>query len=148
MKIKWNWGTKLVIAMGAFMLMVISMVVFMIRQDVSLVEKDYYPRGKAHQEKIDRLQNTLPYVNEIIAVVENDAVVVSFPAFFEPATTEGLVHAYHRVSDAGDRFLPLLLDQNNRFSFPLAGMQGRYILKITWHQNGIAYYTEKNIDIE
>ncbi len=148
MKIQWNWGTKLVIAMGAFMLMVISMVVFMVRQDVSLVEKDYYPRGQAHQEMIDRVQNTLPYVNDILAVVENGSVIISFPPFFEPLSTEGFVHVYHRISDANDRYLPLMLDQSNRFSFPLAGMHGRFILKITWQQKGVDYYTEKNIDLQ
>ncbi|MBE0661805.1 MAG: FixH family protein [Bacteroidales bacterium] len=148
MKIQWNWPTKLVVAMAAFMLMIISLVVFMFQQDISLVEKDYYPRGQAYQEMIDMVQNTVPYANDIIAKVEINEVHIAFPAFFRPEKVEGQVHFYSRINDANDRFANLNLNEDGVFIYPVDGFKGRFILKISWQQDGIDYYTEKDISIE
>ncbi len=130
------------------MLMIISMVVFMFRQDISLVERDYYPRGQAYQEMIRSVNNTVPYANDITAGLKSNVVHVSFPDFFRPESTEGNIHLYHRVSDENDRYAELTLDENCVFSYPADGLQGRYILKISWQQDGVQYYTEKSILIE
>ncbi len=145
MKIKWNWGTKLVVAMAAFMLMVLAFVVVMFRQEVSLVEKDYYPRGQAYQEMIERVRNTLPYATDIRAVTEDGVLKVTFPEFFRPEATAGEVHFYHRVSDVKDFYSKLSLDDNSVYTYPAKNFKGRYILKITWQQDGIDYYTERSI---
>jgi hypothetical protein len=148
MKIKWNWGTKLVIAMAAFMIMVLSFVVVMFQQDINLVEKDYYPKGQAHQELIVKIRQTMPYANDILASFENEEISVVFPAFFRPESTKGTVHLYHRIDDAHDRFSDLVLNENGIFTYPASHLSGRYILKISWHQDDTEYYTEKNVTIE
>lgn len=148
MHIKWNWGTKLVLAMVAFMLMIISMVIYMVMQDVSLVEKDYYPRGQAYQEMIEKVQNNVSYDNDITAWIENNEVRVSFPRYYRPEATRGSIHFYHRVSDLNDRMAAFDLDANGVFAYPADGLKGRYILKISWEQDGLEYYTEKDITVE
>lgn len=148
MQIKWNWGTKLVLAMAAFMIMVIALVVVMFQQDVSLVEADYYPRGQAYQEMIQKTQNTIPYATDITASYENGIILISFPDFFKPDDVDGTVHFYKRTSDTGDRYAMLTLDQNNAFTYKAVGLKGRYIIKIDWVQDGVGYYTEKNLTIE
>lgn len=148
MKIKWNWGTMLVIGMAAFMLMILALVARMASVDVSLVEKDYYPKGLAYQEKLDKVQNTVPYASDIIATIENNMLKVSFPDFFQPDAVEGAVWIYHRVTDTKDIEVDLKLDQNGVFNYPAANMRGRYIIKIDWEQEGVAYYTEKRITVD
>ncbi len=148
MKIEWNWGTKLVIAMATFMIMILSMVVVMFRQDISLVEKDYYPKGQAYQEMIIKERNALPFKDDIRLGVANGRVQVKFPDFFKPETTTGYVQIYHRISDNQDRFARLSLNENGVFSYPAVDLKGRYILKISWQQEGAEYYTEKSITIE
>ncbi len=145
---KWNWGSKIVVAMAAFMIMIIIMVVYMFQQDISLVESDYYPRGQAHQEMIDKTMNTVPYASEIIAGHQNGTIVIRFPGFFRPQAVKGEVHFYHRITDTRDRFTELRLDENGVFSFPAEGLLGRYIIKIDWEQDGIGYYTEKSMTID
>jgi hypothetical protein len=148
MNIKWNWGTGVVMGLGFFILMIISLVVVMFQQDISLVEKDYYPRGQAYQQMIENVQNTVPYARDITVNYTGNTIVVSFPEFFRPDATEGYVHLYHRVSDQQDRYTSLTLDSNRTFTYPANGLSGRYILKMTWQQDGIDYYTEKSITIE
>jgi hypothetical protein len=148
MNIKWNWGTKLVIAMAAFMLMILGFVAFMVRQEVSLVEKDYYPKGQAYQEMIKKTQNTIPYASEIVVSYDENFAYVTFPSFFRPGAVKGEVHFYHRVSDVNDFLADLILDENGVFSYPVKRLRGRYIIKLDWEQDGIEYYTEKNLSIE
>jgi len=148
MKIEWNWGTKLVIAMAAFMLMILSMVVIMFRQDISLVEKDYYPKGQAYQEMLVKEKNALPFENDIKVLVDSGQLQVIFPDFFKPTTTTGYVQIYHRISDSQDHFSRLTLNEKGVFSYPANALKGRYIIKIHWQQDGTEYYTEKSVTIE
>jgi nitrogen fixation protein FixH len=145
MKITWNWGTKLVIAMATFMLMVIAFVVVMFQQEISLVEKDYYPRGQAYQEMIQQVQNTAPYADDIHAEVVQNGLRISFPAFFRPEATQGIVHFFHRISDKHDLHVRLSLNEEGVFTYPAQDLKGRYVLKISWQQDDIDYYTEKSI---
>jgi len=148
MKIRWNWGTWAMTGLAGLMLMIILLVVRMAQEDVSLVEKDYYPRGLAYQELIDKVGNTLPYASEIVVSHENDTILVAFPGFFRPEGVEGVVHFYHRVTDAKDAYARLRLGEDGVFAYPSHEMKGRYILKIDWTQDGAAYYTEKSITLE
>ncbi len=148
MKIHWNWGTKIVIGLAAFMLLIVGFVIRMAMEDVSLVEKDYYPKGQAYQQLLDRVQNTVPYAQEITAMVENETLKVSFPGFFRPQAVTGNVHLYNRVSDKGDIEIALKLDDNSVFSYDASGLRGRYIIKIEWEQDGVEYYTEKKLTLE
>ena len=148
MKIHWHFGTKAVLGLGLFILMIAILIVRMAQEDISLVEKDYYPKGQAYQELLDKVQNTIPYAADIQARLENDKVMVAFPDFFRPESVNGQVHFYHRVTDSRDIHTQLALNENGVFTYPAGAMKGRFIIKIDWLQDGIAYYTEKNITIE
>ncbi len=45
MKIKWNWGTKITIAIILFVSMILGFVYTATQNPIILVEKDYYPKG-------------------------------------------------------------------------------------------------------
>ncbi len=50
---KINWGTKLVFFAACFMVFVVSMVIVISRQDVPLVDENYYEKGLNYQKEID-----------------------------------------------------------------------------------------------
>ena len=52
-----NWGTKITLSFIAFVGIIITMVVISMRQDISLVAKDYYVQEIAYQDQIDRIRN-------------------------------------------------------------------------------------------
>ena len=54
---KINWGGNLLIIALIFMLFVVSMVVVISRQDMPLVEQDYYERSLNYQKEIDNHAN-------------------------------------------------------------------------------------------
>lgn len=148
MKIRWHWGTKAVIVLGLMMAMVAAFVTVMIRQDVSLVEPDYYPKGQAFQKTIHAMENTIPYKDQITVETEPGILRISFPSYFRPEDFSGKLHLYNRVSDKGDRNVELIPDSTGTFTYPTQGLKGRYILKMLWSQDSLDYYTEKSITID
>lgn len=144
---KWNWGTKLVVAMAAFMIMIITFAVLMMREDVDLVEKDYYPKGQAFQEMIEKKTNAAPYNDSVTAVLNNSTIVLVFPASFQPSGISGTLHLYDRMREAGDQQFELRAGSDGIFSFSTGDSKGRFILKIDWQYNDKQYYTEKSLDI-
>ncbi|MCC7318313.1 MAG: FixH family protein [Bacteroidales bacterium] len=145
---KWNWGTKLALAMAAFMIMIIIFAVLMMRENIQLVEKDYYPKGQAFQELIQKKTNTVPFEEEIKYTIGQGQLQIMFPVFFEPEQIKGTVHFYNRMEEFGDKTFELKPDANGFFKFPLPELHGRYIVKIDWTFNNQGYYTEKTIVIE
>ena len=52
MRIKWNWGTGILIGIIAFMAFIIGLVYFSVQQNFDLVERDYYPKALEYQQQI------------------------------------------------------------------------------------------------
>ena len=55
MKIQFNWGTGIAIALIVMICGMLTLVYLATRQDYFLVEKDYYQKGINFQEQIDRI---------------------------------------------------------------------------------------------
>ncbi|MDP3462291.1 MAG: FixH family protein [Bacteroidales bacterium] len=144
---KWNWGTKLLLAMAAFMIMVIVFVVLMMRESVDLVDKDYYPKGQSHQDQINKRNNAADLADQIQVNIVADEVVIAFPSSMKSDGISGNIHFYQRTSDIYDKQAVLVVDSNNIFKYPASALQGRYIVKIEWAYEGEAFYIEKSISL-
>jgi len=137
---KWNWGTKLAIAMAAFMIMIIIFATLMMRESVDLVEKDYYPKGQAFQDLIQKKSNAEPFAEQIQLEKKDGVLQIHFPEFFTPSGLKGSVFFYNRVIDSGDMTYVLTATTDGAFTVPLDGLSGRYI-------EGVPYFVEKSLDI-
>ncbi|MBE0637253.1 MAG: FixH family protein [Bacteroidales bacterium] len=144
---KWNWGSKLAVAMAAFMIMVIIFGVVMFREGVDLVESDYYPKGQAHQELINKRNNAAGFADQISLNVDQGIIRIGFPELFDPSKMEGTVLFYQRTSDQYDKLVKLAVDTSHFFSFPTKGLTGRYIVKIDWTYEGEGFYLEKTMNL-
>ena len=66
MKIKWHWGTGILIAIILFIGLMITLVFLSSRQEFHLVEKDYYPKALEYQQQIDKEQNSLKLSEKVL----------------------------------------------------------------------------------
>jgi len=144
---KWNWGTKLFIWTAAFMLMLIIFAVLMIREDVNLVEPDYYPKGQTHQELIEKRQNARSLSEQISLKLEANTLLLQFPAALKPESISGEIHLYHVAEQGKDAVFELKPDANGLMAMEVGSLYGRYILKMDWKYLETPYYTEKQINI-
>ena len=149
MKIKWNWGTKLLISMIVFMLFLTVFFVLMMRQTFYLVEKDYYPKGLKYQQRIDKMENAKQLDEQVKIDNKEDFLVFTFQSFFNADEIEGKIVLYRPSDGKWDVKIPLELDSNRQIFHPVKNlMKGKYIVKIDYKYDDKEYYQEKSIYIE
>lgn len=141
MNIKWNWGTKLLIAMILFMGMLVGMVVLSTRHSIMLVEKDYYPKGLKYQDRLDEISNAGQYAAELRIYQQADNIIITLPEI-NPDT--GSIVFFRSSDNNLDRTFLLLPHTMTSVSFPKKEFtKGKYLVKIYWRQNSKGYYIEK-----
>lgn len=138
---KWNWGTKLLIAIIIFMSFIFMLVYMSTQNDISLVEKDYYPKGLKYQDRINEIANAKPFRSEFTAVQNGNYVKVNFPQI-KPDT--GTIVFFRPSGKAHDRIFQIELDSTTTMIFPKSEfVKGKYLMKIYWHEGEKDYYFEK-----
>ena len=138
-----NWGWKLAIAMGLFMIGVLAVVIYTMTLDVNLVSEDYYQQELAYEDQITRLKNTesLEQKPTFGKTSDGKLIVLTFPSSIEPEKGEIILY---RPSDfKTDRRFPLKLDEANQQGFVAETLQaGLWRAKLTWESGGKSYYQE------
>lgn len=138
---KWNWGTKLLIAIIIFMSFIIVLVYLSTQNDIFLVEKDYYPKGLKYQDRIDEITNAKPFRNEFKILQLENTVAVTFPKI-KPDT--GTITFFRPSGTDYDLIYTIEMDTANVMRFPKSKfIKGKYLIKIFWQENEKGYYYEK-----
>jgi hypothetical protein len=144
---KFNWGTKLAIAMAAFMIMIIIFVVLMASQKVELVEPDYYPKGQNYQEHMNNKLRADQLPEAVKIAVEDGKLKIIFPAQFEYSKLTGIVDFHHRSESNKDYQTELKPDQSGISTHEISQLHGRYILQIEWKYNDKTYFSEESLNL-
>lgn len=138
---KWNWGTKLLIAIILFMSFILVFVFLSVKNDISLVEKDYYPKGLKYQDRIDEISNAQPYFNSFLFQQNEDEVLITMPEI-NPDT--GTIVFFRPSGVAYDRTYNIMIDSTHFMHIPLKEFKkGKYIVKVYWREAGKGFYVEK-----
>lgn len=140
-KIKWNWGTKLVIAIIIFMSFIFVLVYKSVNNEIYLVEKDYYPKGLKYQDRLDEIKNAQPIAEHLKVYQDANNVIVAFPEI-HPDT--GTIYFFRPSDTRLDMTYQLEPAPDYTMSFSKSKFEkGKYILKISWEESNTAYYIEK-----
>lgn len=149
MKIKFNWGTGIVLAMIVMVGGMITLVSIALRQDYDLVESDYYQKSVDYQKHIDQVKNTEALVEKIKFDQTSDSLRLTFPQLSAIENYSGEIHFYSPVEANRDETLKLKLDSKFNQTVSLKGLKnGRYNVKIDWTANKTGYYQEQEITID
>lgn len=138
-----NWGWKLTIAMGIFMVGVLAVVFYTMTLDVNLVADDYYQQELAYEEQITRMKNTesLPQKPTFEKSSDGKLIVLTFPVELKPE--KGEITLYRPSDFTKDRRFALKLDEANEQGFVLESLQkGLWRAKVLWEADGKAYFQE------
>ena len=140
-----DWGKGIILTLVAFGILILSMVTICVRQDdIHLVTQNYYEEEIKYQDQIQKMINASQLDHEVL-VYDNQMKIV---ALHLPVGAKGTLH-FFRPSDAR-------LDQKIEFDISDAFVNsvnvkslkpGYWRVKLTWVENGIAYYQEKKICI-
>lgn len=135
MKLRFTWGTGIVIAMLAFMIFILSFVYKSIAMDEyqhELVSEDYYKEELHYQEEIDKLNNSNSLSKNIELVNSKEGILVSFPEDIEQESIVGSIY-FQRLSNEKLDFTEQIKLTDHQQLIPVEKLvSGKWIIKIDW----------------
>lgn len=140
-----NWGMKIVIGLGTFMLFIVGAGIYMVMQDSdSLLDDDYYEKSLAYDEVYDRKQNLVDDQAKPSVRLEQDTLVIVFK---RPINKGQLV--FRRPSDGTlDTKIPFYTD-TEVFRLPISTfVKGSWSLEISWENNNKAYIDIQSLYVQ
>ncbi len=149
MKLKFNWGTGIVIAMVVMVSGMLVLVSIALRQDYDLVDNDYYQKSINYQQHIEKVKNNEALPEKIKFLQSGDTLNLAFPRLANSAEYIGTVHFYSPVEENRDLTVELKLDTSFVQTILLNKLEtGRYQVKIDWNAGKMGYYHEQEIAVE
>jgi hypothetical protein len=141
-----NWGKSIVLAFVLFAIFIGVLVTVCVRQDISLVTRDYYKEDLDYQSQMDRERNTEQLSEKPkIELVDNHSIRVAFD--FSKFDTGKLV-LYSPSDIRQDKTFNLETTSSPFQIFALGSLKkGNYTIKMIWSSNGKEFYFEKSIYI-
>ena len=139
-----NWGTRIVITFVCFVAVIVTMVVISMRQNISLVDKDYYVQEIAYQDQIERIKNKNEMGEKPEVIKRNGKIIISI----NDQDLAGEVH-FFRPSDASlDKKYVLMLNEKGQQSFAMVDFEkGLWRIKVNWNKNGKEFYSEHSLTL-
>lgn len=150
MKIKFNWGTGIVIAFALFMTFILYFVVEVqsnSKYDNDLVVEEYYKHDAHFGEEMQRSQNAQNLVDKPKFTVSPDGIVISFPVSFVPNKIKGIVSLYRPSNKKLDFETPISISESTLLIPNKSLIGGRWDIIMEWQYDGIAYLSKETIYI-
>jgi nitrogen fixation protein FixH len=138
-----NWGYRIAIVLGVYMIGVSSVVWYAMTLDVNLVAEDYYQQELAYEEQIIRLKNTeaLPEKPTFTFSGDRKFIVLAFPEGLNP--DDGQITLFRPSDFTQDRKFKLKLDEANQQGFVTVSLlPGLWKAKLLWEKGDESYFQE------
>lgn len=136
-----NFGKWIVLSFVLFALFIGTLVWLCVREDISLVSKDYYKEELEYQKQIERQQNTLQLQQQPNVKLINQSLEVEIAKI-----ESGNLKLFCPSNSKMDR--EFNLSSSNSQTVDVSSLQkGKYIVKLSWQSEGKEFYYEQEIFI-
>ncbi|MBD1423105.1 FixH family protein [Sphingobacterium chuzhouense] len=137
-----NWGLKIVLGLGAFIIFIVSAGIYMVTKNTDTLEdEDYYEKSLSYDEVYQRKQNLLDDHARPTVNVRNDTLYITFS---KPHNRGDLI--FKRPSDSMlDITLPFVTEGQD-YRLPVSSFtKGSWRLEISWEQGETLYTSDHNL---
>ena len=146
-RIKWNWGTGIVLLFVVFFIITLSMVFIAFRQRVDLVDENYYEKELQFQQQIDKQKNMLNLKLQPSYTAAGTTLFVTIPQNETGRVIGGKVLFYRPADSRSDFTIPLSVDTSGIFTYDLKGKpSGIWKVVLDFQaakKTEMAFYSEK-----
>lgn len=140
-----NWGYKIILVYGLFVLGMMFLVFKSTQQKYDLVQKDYYAKELKYQNVIDASQHARDLGGELITSRQAGHLLVTLPIGFQNANVKGTAHLYYAADENKDIAKEFETTNGLLNIELLSKMSGAYTLKLNVEMKGEQYYYEQRI---
>jgi hypothetical protein len=141
-----NFGKWIVVAFLLFAAFIGTLVVVCVRQDVSLVSKNYYSEELDYQKQIERIINTSQLTEKPSIAAVDGKLQVHFSEEFK--IQKGEMKLFCPANPKMDKSFSLSVTHSNSQQMDLVLLPpGLYKAKLSWTMNNKEYFFEQVIYI-
>lgn len=141
-----NWGKSIVVAFVLFALFIGVLVFVCVKQDISLVSKNYYQEELAYQQQMERMKNTEDLDVKPAMKVVDGQLEIRFVDFDQ--LEKGELKLFRPSDVSLDKSFPLTATTDVIQQIDVAHLPaGMYKAKLQWAMNGKEYYLESIINL-
>lgn len=145
---KFTWGTGIFLFLAVFLLASAAFIIFASRQQVNLVHSDYYEKGVDYSEQMRVNERSKPFVHSLKVNSTNNQFIVSMEESLAQKIDSGTVLMF-RPSDKTKDVSAKVIPGTTKLEFDKESLlNGRYILKFTWHSKGLRYEIDQPVNVQ
>jgi hypothetical protein len=149
---KFNWGTGIFLFLVLFLAGAAVFLVFASKQQVNLVHKNYYEKGVDHSEQMKVNERSKPFARAVNTQSTDKHFIVEIDEQLISTIDSGKILMYRPSDYTKDISVSFSADENNiKTQYALDKndlLTGRYILKFTWHTQGVRYEIDKPVSVQ
>jgi hypothetical protein len=141
-----NPGKWIVVVFILFAAFIGTLVTVCMREDISLVAKDYYNQELAYQDQISRINNAAALPNKPQITVTRDFIRVEFDSL--SFVERGKIDLFCPSDSRMDRNFEITIRDDQAFTYALSGLKsGMYRVKLSWSMDNKDYYQEEIVNL-
>lgn len=141
-----NWGKWIIVSFILFAAFIGVLVTVCMREDISLVSKNYYQDELAYEKQIQRINNTYQLKEKPTVIIDKHTLKIRFNQFSN--MEHGLIKLFRPSDSKFDKQFVLQSTNSNEQQFDLAALpKGMYRAKMQWSMKNKDYYFEKVINL-
>ena len=143
MKLKFNWGFGIAATYIGFVIVILIMVFIFMKQDVTLETRDYYAKGLAYQEQIDKMNRAKELPEQLSINVIPNSLKLSFPKMFSPERLKGTITLYRPSNEKNDFTILVSPDTSHIQLISTENIsKGLWKVRVDWSADNVTYYNE------
>lgn len=143
MKIRFSWGTGIVLALAGYIGLIALLLIISSRQDRSVMREDYYYHSIHHQDDIDAARRFAGSQGRIHIARENDSLYIYLPDELRPKEAKVKILFLRPSDDRYDFFIETSPDARHCVSLPISQLiKGKYFLRFEMEQDGKQFLHE------
>jgi hypothetical protein len=143
-----NWGYKIAVLYGGFVVIVLASVFFAMTQKVDLVTDNYYEKELKFQEQIDKSQRTKALKEKTGIELSGGFIKIRFPNAPDKNNQKDFILLYRPSDPSKDLKIAVSADTLGFQSIPADRLsKGFWKIKLSWTSGGTEFFDEGMINI-
>ncbi|MFN8286201.1 MAG: FixH family protein [Chitinophagales bacterium] len=145
---KFNWGWGIALVYTVFVGFMLFMVMLTNKQTVDLVTPDYYAKELKYQDQLNKMNNANALGEPLTCTVDARKVNVQFPQKMNGKKIKADILFYRPSNSSADFTVSCTPDASGNCLIQSDKFEtGLYKMQVEWSADGVAYYNEKEINI-
>jgi nitrogen fixation protein FixH len=140
------WPTAIVVYFVGFISCLVTFGIWVARQNVELVSRNYYAEEIQFQRRLDQMGRAKRVEEEIVVDHEDEAILVRFSTKNADLNPSGVIDFYRPSQASRDFTVPLALDSSGGQRIESRNLgAGLWKVRLRWTVGGEEFYVERRV---